>query len=77
MRPVWTLSPHERRASELETKTANFIYIKYILSNLVENDKLWIKDIAYSAEAEKVYADWSKRQQSLMYIFKDNEVSHF
>ena len=43
----------------------------YILSNLVENPKLWIKEIAFSLSAEEVYKNWSKRQQSLMYLFKE------
>jgi len=43
----------------------------YILSNLVENPKLWIKEIAFSVSAEEVYKSWSKRQQSLMYLFKE------
>jgi len=43
----------------------------YILSNLVENPKIWIKEIAFSVSSEEVYKDWSKRQQSLMYIFKE------
>lgn len=44
----------------------------YILSNLVENPKIWIKEIAFSPEAGKVYQSWSKRQQSLMYLFKED-----
>ena len=43
----------------------------YILSNLVENPKLWIKEIAFSLSSEEVYKNWSKRQQSLMYLFKE------
>jgi hypothetical protein len=43
----------------------------YILSNLVENPKLWIKEIAFSLSSESVYKDWAKRQQSLMYMFKE------
>jgi hypothetical protein len=43
----------------------------YILSNLVENPKIWIKEIAFSPSSEQVYKDWSKRQQSLMYLFKE------
>lgn len=42
-----------------------------ILSNLIENEKLWIRDIAYNETAQKVYLDWSKRQQSLMYMFTE------
>ena len=45
--------------------------VRYMLSNLLVNPKLWIKDIAYSPEAERVYTDWQKRQQSLSYIFKE------
>jgi hypothetical protein len=40
-----------------------------ILSNLIENDKLWIRDIAYNESANRVYLEWQKRQQSLMYTF--------
>ena len=45
--------------------------VNYMLSNLVENDKVWIRDIAYGEAAEKTYRDWAKRQQSLMYTFKE------
>lgn len=44
--------------------------VNYILSNLVENEKLWIKEIAYSQSAEHVYQSWSKRNQSFTYNFK-------
>jgi hypothetical protein len=43
----------------------------YILSNLVENPKIWIKEIAFSLLSEQVYKNWSKRQQSLVYLFKE------
>jgi len=43
----------------------------YILSNLVENPKLWIKEIAFSSSSEEVYKDWAKRQQSLVYLFQE------
>ena len=43
----------------------------YILANLVENPKFWIKEIAFSPTSEKIYKDWSNRQQSLMYLFKE------
>jgi hypothetical protein len=43
-----------------------------ILANLLEDSKLWIKDIAYNENASKVYLDWAKRQQSLMYLFKED-----
>ena len=45
---------------------------KYILANLIENPKSWIKDIAFSSSAENVYNDWLRRQQSLTYLFKED-----
>jgi len=48
--------------------------INYILSNLVVNEKTWIKEIAYSSAAEAIYQDWLKRKESLTYIFT-NDIS--
>ena len=42
----------------------------FLIANLSENEKSWIRDLAYSEEAEKTYKDWMKRQQSLTYVFK-------
>ena len=44
----------------------------YILANLVENPKIWIKEIIFSLSAQQIYKDWAKRQQSLMYLFKED-----
>jgi len=44
----------------------------FLLSNFCINDKLWIKDLAYSEESEKNYKEWVKRQNSLSYIFKND-----
>jgi hypothetical protein len=44
----------------------------YIVANLVENPKLWIKEIIFSPDAQKVYGEWQRRQQSLTYIFKQD-----
>jgi hypothetical protein len=43
----------------------------FLVANLSENEKTWIKDLAYSENAEKIYKDWLKRQQSLTYLFKN------
>lgn len=43
----------------------------FLVANLSRNSKAWIKELAYSDDAEKVYKDWLKRNQSLTYIFKD------
>ena len=42
----------------------------FLIANLSENEKAWIKELAYSEEAEKTYKAWLKRQQSLTYVFK-------
>jgi hypothetical protein len=41
-----------------------------LVSNLVVNNKAWIKELAYGESANKIYMEWAKRQQSLMYLFK-------
>jgi hypothetical protein len=45
-------------------------YHDFLIANLSENPKLWIRDLAYSEEADKVFVSWKKRQQSLTYNFK-------
>lgn len=42
----------------------------FLIANLSVNEKSWIRELAYSEEAEKTYKDWLKRQQSLSYVFK-------
>lgn len=42
----------------------------FLVANLSENEKHWIRDLAYSENAEKTYKSWLKRQQSLSYVFK-------
>jgi hypothetical protein len=42
----------------------------FLIANLADNEKHWIRDLAYSESAEKTYKDWLKRQQSLSYVFK-------
>lgn len=44
----------------------------FLIANFSENEKTWIKELAYSEVAEKIYKDWSKRQQSLSYVFKQD-----
>ena len=56
-----------------------------MLANFVSNPKSWVRDLAYSPEAERVYLEWAKRQQALSYtvrrdldkldeVFNDNFV---
>jgi hypothetical protein len=44
----------------------------FLIANLSDNSKLWIRELAYSEHAEKTYRDWAKKQQSLTYVFKQN-----
>jgi len=45
----------------------------FLVANLADNNKLWIRDLAYTPEPEQTYQTWKKRQQSLGYTFK-NEI---
>jgi hypothetical protein len=47
----------------------------FLVANLSRNEKAWIKDLAYSEDAEKTYKDWLKRNQSLTYVLK-NELQY-
>jgi hypothetical protein len=44
----------------------------FLVANLSKNDKAWIKELAYSDDAERVYKDWLKRNQSLTYVVKND-----
>jgi hypothetical protein len=66
------------KPASFETNKDKLFYMKLakhedpknvIVANLLENNKLWIRDIAYKEEAYKTYNQWLKRQQSLMYMF--------
>jgi T4 gene Gp59 loader of gp41 DNA helicase len=46
--------------------------VNFMLANLVQNEKTWVREMAYSQEAEQIYKDWLKRNQSLLYIFKED-----
>jgi hypothetical protein len=42
-----------------------------MLANFAVNPKSWIKEMAYSENAEAVYMDWLKRSQSLTHNVQD------
>lgn len=42
----------------------------FLLANLVEDSNIWIRELSYSEQAESIYKEWSKRQQSLTYNFE-------
>lgn len=41
----------------------------FLVANFLEDNKVWIRDLAYSDRAEAVYNEWCKRIQSLTYVF--------
>lgn len=45
----------------------------FLVANLSKNEKAWIKELAYSEDAEKTYKEWLKKTQSLTYLIK-NEI---
>lgn len=46
--------------------------LNFLVANFSSNPKMWIKELAYSDQAEKRYKDWMKYQQSLSYNFKQD-----
>jgi len=64
--------------TSFETRKDKFFFYKlskrsdakdFILANMVNNPKIWIGDIV-GEEGEKVFTEWTKKQQSLSYVFK-------
>jgi hypothetical protein len=49
---------------------------EFLIANLSDNPKLWIRDLAYSDSAENTYSSWKKRSQSLTYNFKNEVEEH-
>jgi hypothetical protein len=46
-------------------------YHDFLIANFAHDSKLWIKELAYSEEADKRYTDWKKKTQSLTYHVKN------
>jgi hypothetical protein len=44
----------------------------FVLANLIKNPDIWIGNLIDSEDANTCYQEWSKRQQSLSYIFKND-----
>lgn len=53
-----------------EKLAKNEDYHEFLIANLSHNPKLWIRDLAYSENAQLTYQNWKKRNQSLAYNFK-------
>lgn len=68
-------------ASAFETRKDKFFFYKlskrkdnkeFILANVVHNPNVWIGDLVGNEQAENVYKDWTRRQQSITYLFKND-----
>jgi hypothetical protein len=46
--------------------------LNFLMVNILDNPKSWIRNIAYSPDAESKYSSWLKRKQSMAYIFKED-----
>jgi hypothetical protein len=55
-----------------EKLAKNENYHEFLIANLSNNPKLWIRDLAYSESAQLTYQNWKKRNQSLTYNFKND-----
>jgi hypothetical protein len=45
---------------------------EFLVANFSNNPNSWIRDLAYSPEADTIYKNWLKKQQSLTYAFKND-----
>lgn len=45
---------------------------EFILANMLFDPTLWIGDLLDNEKAEEVFNEWTKRQQSLSYMFKND-----
>jgi|TARA_R110000796_G_scaffold54712_1_gene127865 hypothetical protein len=43
----------------------------FVLANLIQKPNLWIGDLVNSEYANTIYTEWSKRQQAITYVFKN------
>lgn len=68
------------RLSSFETRKDKFFFYKlakhkdlehFLLANFIDKDVSWVRDLL-STEAEQIYNEWLKRQQSLSYTFKND-----
>jgi len=69
------------RVDAFERRKDKFFFFKlskrkdvknFILANLLHKPDAWAGSLVDSPEADKVYTEWSKRQQSLSYLFKSD-----
>jgi len=45
---------------------------QFLLANFVSNENIWVREIAYTESAKRIYEDWQKKIQSLTYIIQND-----
>lgn len=64
-----------------ETRKDKFFFYKlskrqdareFLLANMIANPNAWVGELLDNKQAEQVYLDWAKKQQSLSYVFKSD-----
>jgi hypothetical protein len=45
---------------------------EFILANMIAEPTLWVGDMLDNERAEEIFQEWTKRQQSLSYVFKND-----
>jgi hypothetical protein len=43
--------------------------VGFLLANIISNPHTYVRDLAYSEDAKRVYLDWLKKKESLSYVF--------
>lgn len=68
------------RLSSFESRKDKYFFYKlakhkdlehFLLANFIDKDVSWVRDLL-GTEAEQIYNEWLRRQQSLSYIFKND-----
>ena len=68
------------RLSSFESRKDKYFFYKlakhkdlehFLVANFVDKDVSWVRDLL-GTEAEQIYNEWLRRQQSLSYIFKND-----
>jgi hypothetical protein len=45
---------------------------QFLLANFVSNENVWVREIAYTESAKRIYEDWQKKIQSLTYTIQND-----
>lgn len=77
LKPV-TIDSFKKRNDQLFfLKLAKHLNPKgFLISNFIKDDKKWIGSLVYNDESEKIYNDWVKRNNALLYTLKNDIIAN-